>query len=283
MAKRRAFRIKAMTQDTSQLSQGAGEEGASLPPITAALLIIGDEILSGRVADVNIATVARHLTAIGIRLCEARVVGDVEAEIVRALNALRGTHDYVFTTGGIGPTHDDITVDAVGKAFGVAVELDPRSVALLRQHYPETDLTPARLRMARLPAGAELVEEARTVAPGFMIENVVVMAGVPSIMKAMLHAITPRLRKGARILSITMDVPERESDIAPTLSATQGRFADIAMGSYPYAVGSGQERRWGAHLVLRGADVVRLQAAADALAARLAEAGLRVASVNRDE
>jgi molybdopterin-biosynthesis enzyme MoeA-like protein len=232
---------------------------------------------------VNIAAIAKHLTAIGIKLCEARVVGDAEAEIVGALNELRGSHDYVFTTGGIGPTHDDITVDAVGKAFGVSVELDPRSVDLLRQHYPEADLTPARLRMARLPAGAELVEDAKAVAPGFVIENVVVMAGIPSVMKAMLHAVTPRLRKGARILSITMDVPERESDIAPILSGAQGMFADIAMGSYPYAVGSGVERRWGAHLVLRGADSVRLQAAADALAACLADAGLRVASVDRDE
>jgi molybdenum cofactor synthesis domain-containing protein len=247
------------------------------------LLVIGDEILSGRVADLNIAAIAKHLTAIGVRLREVRVVGDVESEIIRALNVLRGAYDYVFTTGGIGPTHDDITVDAVGKAFDVAVELDPRSVELLREHYPDADLTPARLRMARLPEGGVLVEDAKAVAPGFMIGNVVVMAGIPSVMKAMLHAVTPYLRKGARIISITMDVPERESDIAPTLSAAQDSFPDVSMGSYPYAVGAGNERRWGAHLVLRGADVARLQEAAEVLAARLAKDGLKVASIKRDE
>jgi molybdenum cofactor synthesis domain-containing protein len=272
-----------MTQDISRHSQSAddGEPGGS-GPVTAALLIIGDEILSGRVADVNIAAVAKHLTSIGIRLHEVRVVGDVEDEIISALNALRGAHDYVFTTGGIGPTHDDITVDAVGKAFGAAVELNPRSVQLLRQHYSDAELTPARLRMARLPAGGVLVEDAKAVAPGFVMGNVVVMAGIPSVMKAMLYAVTPSLRTGARILSITMDVPEREADIAPTLTAAQAAFPDVAMGSYPYAVGAGHERRWGAHLVLRGADAARLQAAADALAALLAEAGLRVASVTHD-
>jgi molybdenum cofactor synthesis domain-containing protein len=272
-----------MTQDSGQQSQAIEDRPrVSGTPVTAAVLVIGDEILSGRVADVNIAEIATHLTAIGIRLREARVVGDIEEEIVFALNALRAANDYVFTTGGIGPTHDDITIDAVGRAFGAAVELNPRAVELLRQHYPEADLTPARLRMARLPVGGVLIEDAKAVAPGFMIGNVVVMAGIPSVMKAMLHAVTPRLRKGARIFSITMDVPERESDIAPTLAAAQLAFADVAMGSYPYAVGAGQERRWGAHLVLRATDAVRLQTAADALAARLVEAGLQVASVSRD-
>jgi molybdopterin-biosynthesis enzyme MoeA-like protein len=272
-----------MTQNISRRPHGGEGEHPSLPPVTAALLIIGDEILSGRVADVNIATIARHLTSIGIKLCEARVVGDVEAEIISALNIMRGAHDYVFTTGGIGPPHDDITVDAVGKAFGVAVDLDPRAVALMQQYIPEADLTPGRLRMARLPVGADLVEDAKAVAPGFVIDNVVVMAGIPSVMKAMLHAVTPRLRKGARVLSITMDVPEKESDIAPVLSAAQESFADVAMGSYPYLTGAAHERRWGAHLVLRGTDPKRLQTAADALASRLAEAGLRVASMSRDD
>lgn len=273
-----------MTQNTFQHPQNSDDvSSAALPPVTAGLLVIGDEILSGRVADQNIAAIARHLTAIGVRLREVRVVGDVEAEIIGALNILRGAYDYVFTTGGIGPTHDDITVDAIGKAFDAAVELDPRSVELLREYYPDSDLTPARLRMARLPAGGLLIEDAKAVAPGFMIGNVVVMAGIPSVMKAMLHAVTPHLRKGARILSITLDVPERESDIAPTLSAAQDSFPDISMGSYPYMAGSGGERRWGAHLVLRGTDVPRLQEAADTLASRLTEAGLRVASIRRDD
>jgi molybdenum cofactor synthesis domain-containing protein len=253
------------------------------PAVTAGLLVIGDEILSGRVADLNIAAIAKHLTSIGVRLREVRVVGDVESEIISALNVLRGAYDYVFTTGGIGPTHDDITVDAVGKAFGAAVELDPRSVELLREHYSDADLTPARLRMARLPEGGVLIEDAKAVAPGFMIGNVVVMAGIPSVMKTMLHSVTPYLRTGARILSITMDVPERESDIAPTLSAAQKSFPDVSMGSYPYAVGAGSERRWGAHLVLRGTDTARLQEAAEVLAARLARDGLKVASISHDE
>lgn len=260
----------------------AGDPAPSPPSVTAAALVIGDEILSGRVADVNIAAIAKHLTAIGIRLREVRVVGDVEDEIVSALNALRNAYDYVFTTGGIGPTHDDITVDAVGKAFGVAVDLDPRAVALMSQHFTEADLTPARLRMARLPAGGALVEDAKAVAPGFMLGNVVVMAGIPAIMKTMLHAVTPRLRRSARILSLTMDVPEREADIAPALGAAQEAFADVAMGSYPYAEGIGQERRWGAHVVLRSTDATRLELAAEALTARLREGGLKVASVTRE-
>ena len=140
-----------MTQNSIQHPLSTNDPAAA--PVTAGLLVIGDEILSGRVADLNIAVIAKHLTSIGVRLREVRVVGDVESEIISALNVLRGAYDYVFTTGGIGPTHDDITVDAVGKAFGAAVELDPRSVELLREHYSDADLTPARLRMARLPEG----------------------------------------------------------------------------------------------------------------------------------
>lgn len=272
-----------MTQDTSQHRQNGEKGGAILPPVTAAALIIGDELLSGRVADVNIATIARHLTSIGVKLCEARVVPDVESEIVAALNALRGAHDYVFTTGGIGPTHDDITVDAVGKALGLEVEFNVRAVAMLTAHFTEAGLTQGRLRMARMPIGAELMENAKAVAPGFMIGNIIVMAGIPSVMKAMLHAVTPRLRKGAQVFSVTLDVPEPESEIAPVLTAVQETFADVAMGSYPYSIGVGPLRRWGAHLVLRGPDVSRLDEAASFLSGRLGEAGLQVLSIKMDD
>ena len=179
------------------------QETAGQDIVTAGLLVIGDEILSGRTKDKNIGTIADHLTAIGIRLGEVRIVPDEEAEIIDALNALRGRYDYVFTTGGIGPTHDDITADAVAKAFGVTLDVDPRAIAMMRQRYSENELTPARLRMARIPDGADLVDNPISLAPGFFIGNVIVMAGVPKIMEAMLNAVTPRLRTGAVSASIS--------------------------------------------------------------------------------
>ena len=151
--------------------------------VTAALLVIGDEILSGRTKDKNIGFIAGHCTEIGIRLREVRVVADDEAAIVTAANALRTAYTYVFTTGGIGPTHDDITADSIARAFGVSIGVDSRAVALLRERYAEADLTPARLRLARIPAGAQLIENSVSKAPGFMIGNVIVMAGVPAIIK----------------------------------------------------------------------------------------------------
>ena len=168
--------------------------------VTAAVLVIGNEILSGRTKDTNTATIARHLTNIGIRMHEARVVADEETAIVTALDALRGTYDYVFTTGGIGPTHDDITTDAVARAFGVAVETNARAVEMMREFFPESELTPSRLRMTRIPVGAELIDNPVSKAPGFIIGNVIVMAGVPRIMTAMLDAVTPRLRTGEKLL-----------------------------------------------------------------------------------
>ena len=164
--------------------------------VSAALLIIGDEILSGRTKDKNIGYIAEYLTAIGIDLREVRIIPDVEAEIVDAVNVLRRRYDYLFTTGGIGPTHDDITADSVAQALGVGIDIDPRAVALLQERYAAHELTEARLRMARIPAGAELVENPISRAPGFIIENVIVMAGVPSIMQVMLDAVSPRLAKG---------------------------------------------------------------------------------------
>jgi len=187
--------------------------------VTAGLLVIGDEILSGRTKDKNIGTIADHLTAIGIRLSEVRVVPDEEAEIIGALNALRGRYDYVFTTGGIGPTHDDITADSVAKAFGVSIDVDPRAVAMMRQRYSDDELTPARLRMSRIPDGADLVENPVSLAPGFFIGNVIVMAGVPSVMQSMLDEVGPKLKTGAKLMSTTIRADAKEGDVGTELGA----------------------------------------------------------------
>ncbi len=169
--------------------------------VTAGLLVIGDEILSGRTKDKNIGTIADHLTAIGIALREVRVVADIEPSIIEAVNALRHRYTYVFTTGGIGPTHDDITADAIAKAFEVSIAVDPRAVAIMKPAYEKRgiELNAARLRMARIPAGADLVVNEVSVAPGFRIGNVIVMAGVPSIMESMLHSATAVLQTGAKV------------------------------------------------------------------------------------
>ncbi|MGI9383668.1 MAG: competence/damage-inducible protein A [Methyloligellaceae bacterium] len=230
--------------------------------VTAALIVIGDEILSGRTKDANIAYIAAYLTEIGIRLKEVRVVADEEPEIVAAVNALRAACTYVFTTGGIGPTHDDITADSVAKAFGVPIDIDERAVALMRQRFEPSRLTEARLRMARIPEGAELVHNPVSMAPGFMLENVVVMAGVPRIMQVMLDSVTPRLRKGRKMLSRTVRVDQPEGDVAPGLRRVQDVFPDVQMGSYPFF----EEGRLGTRLVLRSIEVDRLE---DALKAAL--------------
>ncbi len=238
--------------------------------VTAAILVIGDEILSGRTKDKNIGTIADHLTAIGIRLREVRVVADEEADIVAAVNALRERYEYVFTTGGIGPTHDDITADSMAKAFGVAIDVDPRAVAMLRERHGEADLTPARLRMARIPAGAELVDNPVSRAPGFVIGNVIVMAGVPRIMEAMLASVTPHLRTGAKLIAISIHVDAPEGTIAPHLTAAHEEHPDVQMGSYPYF----ENGRPAVYLVVRATDPQRLEAAAQALEARLGVADL---------
>src|SRR5919108_2415392 len=174
--------------------------------VTAALLVIGDEILSGRTKDKNIGYIAEYLTNLGIDLKEVRVVPDEEDEIVVALNALRQRYTYVFTTGGIGPTHDDITADCVAKAFGVSIDVDPRALAILKERLAATggEMNEARLRMTRIPKGAELVLNKVSGAPGFWIGNVIVMAGVPTIMQAMLDEVAPKLKTGVRILSQTV-------------------------------------------------------------------------------
>jgi molybdenum cofactor synthesis domain-containing protein len=240
--------------------------------ITAALLVIGDEILSGRTYDRNVNYVATHLTSIGIRLREVRVVADDEAAIVEGINALRARYTYLFTTGGIGPTHDDITADAVAKALGVSIDHDPRAVALLDAYFAGrgVEATPARMRMARIPSGADLITNALSVAPGFMIGNVIVLAGVPDVMQVMLDDVTPKLRTGAKMITATIQLFRPEGDVADIFAAHQKTFPDVAMGSYP-SFASG---RVSTQLVLRSTDSRLLQRAREELERLLAARGL---------
>jgi molybdenum cofactor synthesis domain-containing protein len=229
--------------------------------VTAALIIIGEEILSGRTRDENISHIARYLTDIGIALQEVRVVRDVEAEIVAAVNELRARYTYVLTTGGIGPTHDDVTTDAVAKAFGVGVEIDPRAVEAMRRGYSELELTPARLRMARIPDGADLVDNPVSRAPGFMLGNVIVMAGIPRIMQVMLDAVAPRLKKGRPMLSRSVRIDAPEGDVAPGLARVQAAHAGVQIGSYPFF----EKGRLGTYVVLRSVDAAELDLVLGAL------------------
>lgn len=227
--------------------------------LTAAILVIGDEILSGRTQDVNLRTLALFLGGLGIDLAEARMVPDREDEIARAVNALRSRYTYVFTTGGIGPTHDDITADAIGKAFGLPVRHDPQAMALLRGRYAPGDFNAMRQRMARMPEGATLIRNPVSVAPGFQIANVFVLAGVPKIMEAMLADVAPRLQQGVAVesRSVTFLVPEGR--IAATLADIQGRHPAVSIGSYPFfsepdADRTALGRFGGTNIVLRGRD-----------------------------
>ncbi len=240
--------------------------------VTAAVLVIGDEILSGRTRDQNINYIAAHLTRVGIRLKEVRVVADDEDAIVAAVNALRARYTYLITTGGIGPTHDDITADAIAKALGVPIEHDVRAVELLGAFFARRGVepTPARMRMARIPRGADLIANTISVAPGFMIGNVIVLAGVPDIMQVMLDDVTPRLRTGAIILTATIQLSRAEGDVADLFATHQQKFPDVAMGSYP----SFAEGRVSTQLVLRSTDSALLERAQQALLQLLRARGL---------
>jgi molybdenum cofactor synthesis domain-containing protein len=239
--------------------------------VTAALLVIGDEILSGRTKDKNIGHIADHLTAIGIQLKEVRIVPDVEEEIVGALNTLRAKYTYLFTTGGIGPTHDDITADAVAKAFGVGIDVDERALTPMKAYYAQrgVELTPARLRMARLPFGSELVENSVSIAPGFKLDNVIVMAGVPHIMHVMLEAATKFLKTGKKMLSVGIDLHRPEGEIAAMFEAHQKRYPEVPMGSYPFI----RDGKPGTQLVLRSTDATLLAQAESELKMQLAARG----------
>ena len=237
--------------------------------VTAAILVIGDEILSGRTKDRNIGYIAEYLAKVGVDVREARVVLDIEDEIVGAVNALRSRYDYLFTTGGIGPTHDDITADAIAKAFGVAIGEDPRALAVMMERYTVDDLTPARRRMARIPAGSELVDNPISKAPGFRIGNVIVMAGVPSVMQAMLdHAITS-VRGGAVMLVETVEAGGLpEGRYGEALREIAEARPTVSIGSYP-SFNNGQFRN---QIVVRsrGAETLaEAKAAVEAMIARL--------------
>lgn len=226
---------------------------------TAAMLVIGDEILSGRTRDTNMHYLAGELTRIGIRLAEARVVADDHAAIVAAVNALRAGHDHVFTSGGIGPTHDDITADAIAAAFGVAIDHRADALALLQAHYDRSGLefNAARRRMARIPDGATLIDNPVSTAPGFTLGNVHVMAGVPNIFQAMVASVLPKLTGGAPLLSQSLRVNRGEGEIAAGFGALAAEFPDLSMGSYPFI----QNGAHGTNLVIRGTDPARLDAA----------------------
>src|ERR1700747_653431 len=213
--------------------------------VTAGILVIGDEILSGRTKDKNIGFIAEYLTNLGIDLKEVRVVADDEADIIAALDALRHRYNYVFTTGGIGPTHDDITADSVAKAFGVGIDHHPDVVARFRDRWGAADLNEARLRMALMPDGAELIQSATILAPGFKIGNVIVMAGVPSIMQAMMDIVAPKLKSGVKMLSDTVRANSREGDIGGPLREIANAHPDTIIGSYPFL---GEEKEPNTHL-----------------------------------
>jgi molybdenum cofactor synthesis domain-containing protein len=237
---------------------------ASSEIVTAAVLVIGDEILSGRTKDKNIGYIADYLTAIGIDLKEVRVVSDDERAIVDALDALRKTYTYVFTTGGIGPTHDDITADCIAKAFGVSIDLHPRAVEILTERMAKIggELNEARLRMARIPKGAELVHNKVSGAPGFWIGNVIVMAGVPSIMQAMLDEVAPKLKTGTKLISETIRADAKEGDVGTELGAIAKAHPDAIIGSYPFF-----DEKLGpnTNIVVRSRDAGKLAAAKTAV------------------
>jgi molybdenum cofactor synthesis domain-containing protein len=249
------------------------EQDSTTEMVTAALIVIGDEILSGRTEDKNISYVAKHLTAIGIQLLEVRIVPDVADEIIAAVNTLRVRYNYVFTTGGIGPTHDDITADSIAKAFGVEIDVDERALALMKPYYERRrlELTPARLRMARIPKGAEIVNNALSIAPGFRLGNVIVMAGIPSVMQVMLDDASKHLRTGKRMLSQSFELLRPEGEIAELFGAHQQEFPDVAMGSYPF---TREARIYGTQLVLRSTDPDRLAAATEGLEQKLKVRGI---------
>ncbi len=223
---------------------------------TAAILIIGDELLSGRTRDANMHFLAGELTRIGIDLREARFIADRQADIVAAVNDLRVRHDHLFTSGGIGPTHDDITADAIALALGAHLDVRADARAVLQTYYDRTgqDLNAARLRMARIPDGAVLIDNPISAAPGFSLQNVHVMAGVPAIFQAMVASLLPRLTGGQPVLSRTVEVLKGEGTIAEGLAALAAEMADLSFGSYPFV----RDGLLGTNLVVRGPDSERL-------------------------
>ncbi|NEK21801.1 competence/damage-inducible protein A [Sulfitobacter sp. JBTF-M27] len=233
---------------------------------TAAMIVIGDEILSGRTRDSNMHYLAGQLTEAGIDLKEVRVVGDERGTIIAAVQAMSQAYDYVFTSGGIGPTHDDITADCIAASFDASIDVRDDARAILAEHYAKsgTELNTARLRMARIPEGADLIDNPVSAAPGFRLENVHVMAGVPSVFQAMVASVLPTLTGGAPLISKTLRIERGEGDIAGPLGALAEEYPLLSMGSYPFQ----KDGKYGAHIVIRGnveedidAALVKLQAA----------------------
>lgn len=226
--------------------------------VSAGIVVIGDEILSGRTQDINVQQIAQFLTPLGVSVSEVRIVADVTAAIVEAVDTLRERCDYVFTTGGIGPTHDDITADAIAEAFGCKIGVRDDARAILEQWYEKTgtEITEARLRMARIPDGASLIENPVTGAPGFQIANVFVMAGVPKIVRGMLEDVAPRIEGGAVTHSVSVRLENvREGDIAAELGGLQERYEDVSIGSYPWFEDEGEKGlRRGIVLIARSTD-----------------------------
>ena len=240
---------------------------------TAALVVIGDEILSGRTQDKNVVQVATWLNEQGIRLAEVRVVPDDEERIAEAVNALRASHDYLFTTGGIGPTHDDITVDSIAAALGVPVVVHPEARRILEDYYRgRGELTEARLRMARVPEGAELIANEHSGAPGVRISNVYILAGVPHIAARMLEALSGTLEGGRPMVSVTLGAYAAESEVADLLRETEAAHPGVTVGSYPFF----RDGRYGANFVMRSEEGDAARTCADSLARELTEAGFEV-------
>jgi molybdenum cofactor synthesis domain-containing protein len=248
--------------------------------VTAALLVIGDEILSGRTKDKNIGFTADYLTALGIDLKEVRVVSDDEGAVVGAVNALRAAYDYVFTTGGIGPTHDDITADCVAKAFGVPLDLHPEAVAILKERLTKMggELNEARLRMARIPRGAQLVANKVSGAPGFWMGNVITMAGIPAVMQAMLDEVAPKLKTGTKLLSISIRADAKEGDVGSELGAIAKAHPEAIIGSYPFF-----DEKLGpnTNIVVRSRDAQKLEQVKAAVEAMLVTVRAQVAGAAR--
>lgn len=245
--------------------------------VTAAVLVIGDEILSGRTKDKNIGYIADYMTALGIDLKEVRVVSDDESAIVTALNALRSAYDYVFTTGGIGPTHDDITADCVAKAFGVELEFHPDAIAIMKERIAKVggELNEARMRMTRIPKGGSLVANKVSGAPGFWIGNVITMAGIPAVMQAMLDEVAPKLKTGVKMLSESIRANAREGDVGTELGLIAKAYPDAIIGSYPFTDEQGGPNT---HIVVRSRDPERLKEVKAAVEAMLATVHAQIAA-----
>ena len=267
MGGRGAGRSRPRARGKDERNRRAAQDRA--PTVTACVLIIGNEILSGRIQDANLSFLAKGLNEAGVRLREARVIPDDPAAIVATVNEVREKFDYVFTTGGIGPTHDDITAECIAAAFGVPLIIHPEARRLLETHYPPGAINEARLRMARMPEGSELLLNPISRAPGFRIGNVYVMAGVPQVMQATFSELKYRLRGGATMLSRAVSCGLGEGTIAAELASLQDRYPDLEIGSYPYF----RRSDFGTTLVVRGTDPERIAAAVAELMALIRKLG----------